>query len=57
MGDIITLFTCFVATDASNTRKLIVFFTTFHKFVARMRSLNGVEGVKSSTLQDSLHNT
>jgi len=46
----------FVATDDLNTNKLIVSFAPFHRFVARIRSLNGVEGVRSSTLQDILLN-
>jgi len=49
-------FLWFVATDALNKRKLIVSVAAFHRFVARIRSLNGVEGVRSSTLQDSLLN-
>jgi len=49
-------FTWFVATDALKTRKLIVSIAPFHRFVARIRYLNGVEGVRSSTLQESLLN-
>jgi len=40
MGDVITIFMWFVATDALNTRKLIVSVAPFHRFVARIRSLN-----------------
>ena len=47
-------FVWFVAIDALNTRKIIVSVAPFHRFVARIRSLNGVEG--SLTLQDSLLN-
>jgi len=53
---IITLFMWFVATHALNTRKLIGSLAPSHRFVSRIRSLNGAEGVKSSTLQDSLLN-
>jgi len=49
-------FTWFVAADALNTRKLIVSIAPFHRFVARIRYLNGVERVRSSTLQESLLN-
>jgi len=56
MGDVITIFMWFVATNALNTGKLIVSVAPFHRFVARIKSLNGVEGVRSSTLQDSLFN-
>jgi len=53
---IITLFMWFVATHALNTGKLIGSGTLCHRFVARSRSLNGAEGVRSSTLQDSILN-
>ena len=57
MGEHHYSFMWFVVTDASNSPKLIVFFIPFHRFVARMISLNGVEVVRTSTLQDSLINT
>ena len=44
---IITLFMWFVATHDLNTRKLIGSLAPSHRFVARIRSLNGAEGVKS----------
>jgi len=53
---IITLFTWFKATNTLNTRKLIGSGATCHRFVARIRSLNGEEGLRSSTFQDSLLN-
>jgi len=39
-----------------NKRKLIGSVAPCHRFVARIRSLNGAEGVTSSTSQDSLLN-
>jgi len=53
---IITLCMWFVATHAVNTRKLIGSVVPCHIFVERIRSINGAEGVRSSTLQDSLLN-
>ena len=53
---IITLFMWFVATHALNTRKLIGSLAPSHRFVSRIRSLNGVEWVRSSILQDTLLN-
>jgi len=53
---IITLFMWFVAIHALNIRKLIGSLAPSHRFVARIRPLNGAEGVNSSTLQDSLLN-
>jgi len=51
---IITLCMWFVATHAVNTRKLIGSVARSHRFVVRIRSINGAEGLRSSTLQDSL---
>jgi len=51
---IITLFMWFVATQALNTHKLIASGAPIHKFVARIRSLNGAEGLRSSTFKDSI---
>jgi len=45
-ANIITIFTWFFATEALNTRKLIVSVAPFHRFVARIRSLNGGGGSK-----------
>jgi len=53
---IITLFMWFVATHALNTRKVIGSGAPCHRFVSRIRSLNGAEGLKSSTFQDSFLN-
>jgi len=53
---IITIFMWFVSTHALNTRKLIGSGAPCHRFVARIRSLNGVEMFRSSTFQDSLLN-
>jgi len=49
MGEHHYSFMWFVATHALNTRKLIVAVAPFHRFVARTRSLNGVEAVRIST--------
>jgi len=51
------LFLCgFYVTHALNTRKLIGSVAPCHRFVARVWFLNGAEGVRSSTLQDTLIN-
>jgi len=49
-------FMWFVVTHALNTRKLIGSAAPCHRFVARIRSPNGAEGVRSSTSQDRLLN-
>jgi len=46
----------FVATHALNTRKLIGSLAPSHRFVAKIRSLNGAEGLRFSTFQDRLLN-
>jgi len=46
----------FVSTHALNTRKLIGSVAPCYRLVARVRSLNGVEWVRSSILQDTLLN-
>jgi len=56
MGDNHYSFMWFVATHALNTLKLIGSVAPCHRIVARVRSLNGAEGVRSSTLQDTLLN-
>ena len=49
------LYLCgFYATHALNTRKLIGSFGPRNRFVPRIRSINGAEGVTSSTILDSL---
>jgi len=47
MGEYHYSFMWFVATHALNTRKLITSIAPCHKFVARIISLNGVEGVRN----------
>jgi len=44
----------FDANHALNKRKLIGSVAPFHRFVARIRSLNAAEGVRSSIIQDSI---
>ena len=56
MGENHYSFMWFVATHALNSRKLILSVAFCHRFVARIRSLNGAEGIRSSTFQDSLLN-
>ena len=55
-ANIISILCRLLQTHISNTHKLNVSVAPWHRFLARIRSLNGAEGLRSSTFQDNLLN-